>query len=392
MTPDRIPEERPAAPQGSSLDEFSVFMPPRTPRPRMAARHVLFAGVAGACVLGVGLGLWARPAMNERQAAAATPADLAVKAPETARQLEIVVDDRPAPIGAPLDVLPAKAPTPVATPVAAQAQPAWAPPKPRAKLAPLVVAALPAPAKIAPPKISLPKASKIELAPAAKAQQQGRLKLAKVAHQQKLELAKAEARGRAEARAEAKAIQVAEARDDARKRARLASLVRVVQRILPPRTAPAHKPHAEQAKLDRKHSHKAVRHQAQVERTSLKSRKTAHPAPPPPIRTHAAPAAPPQRPSGLMKVSAPRCANRDPGEAIVCANPSLGAADRQLTRAYQSARAAGVPDAQLRIQQQRWLSARTSAAREAPWAVHDVYLARIAELNGQAREVRGDGY
>ena len=52
----------------------------------------------------------------------------------------------------------------------------------------------------------------------------------------------------------------------------------------------------------------------------------------------------------------------------------------------------GAPDAQLRQQQQRWLSARSSAAREAPWAVHDVYLARIAELNGQAREAHGDNY
>ena len=56
------------------------------------------------------------------------------------------------------------------------------------------------------------------------------------------------------------------------------------------------------------------------------------------------------------------------------------------------ARAAGVPDGQLQAQQQRWLAARATAAREAPWAVRDVYLARIAELNGQAREAHGDGY
>ena len=93
-----------------------------------------------------------------------------------------------------------------------------------------------------------------------------------------------------------------------------------------------------------------------------------------------------------MKVSAPRCASRDPGEAIVCADPSLGAADRQMSRAYQVARAAGVPDWQLRQQQQRWLATRSSAAREAPWAVRDVYLARIAELNGQAREAHAHGF
>jgi uncharacterized protein len=93
-----------------------------------------------------------------------------------------------------------------------------------------------------------------------------------------------------------------------------------------------------------------------------------------------------------MKVSTPRCASRDPGQALVCADPSLGAAERQLSRAYQDARNAGVPDVQLQRQQQRWLAARSAAAREAPWAVHDVYLARIAELNGQARDAHGDGY
>jgi uncharacterized protein len=93
-----------------------------------------------------------------------------------------------------------------------------------------------------------------------------------------------------------------------------------------------------------------------------------------------------------MKVSTtPHCARSDPGEALVCADPSLGAADRQLSRAYQFARAAGVPDAQLRSQQQRWLAARSAAAREAPWAVRDVYMARIAELNDQAKDAR-DGY
>ena len=93
-----------------------------------------------------------------------------------------------------------------------------------------------------------------------------------------------------------------------------------------------------------------------------------------------------------MKVSTPRCASRGAGAALVCTDPSLGAAERQLTRAYQSARAAGVPDAQLQREQQRWLAARSAAAREAPWAVHDVYLARIAELNGLAREAHGGGY
>src|SRR5439155_4202290 len=112
--------------RGVGPDEFGVFRPPRARRRGLAARHILFAGVAGACVLGVGLGLWARPAMSERQAAAAKPAD-APKAspPAVARHLEIVVDDRPAPIGKPIDVLPgATQPSP-----AAKALP-WAEPAP----------------------------------------------------------------------------------------------------------------------------------------------------------------------------------------------------------------------------------------------------------------------
>ncbi len=87
-----------------------------------------------------------------------------------------------------------------------------------------------------------------------------------------------------------------------------------------------------------------------------------------------------------MKVSnRPRCASGD----AVCADPSLGAAERQLARAYREAQAAGVPGERLQRQQQRWQSARQAAAREAPWALHDVYLARIAELNGMTREAQG---
>ena len=44
---------------------------------RPSGRAVLFVGVAGACALGVGAGLWARPGLQERQAtahAAAPPA------------------------------------------------------------------------------------------------------------------------------------------------------------------------------------------------------------------------------------------------------------------------------------------------------------------------------
>ena len=82
------------------------------------------------------------------------------------------------------------------------------------------------------------------------------------------------------------------------------------------------------------------------------------------------------------------CASADPGEAAVCADRSLSARDRQLQRAYRNAEAAGVPASALRRQQDRWLQARAAAAREAPGAVEDVYVARISELNDLTRDAR----
>lgn len=82
------------------------------------------------------------------------------------------------------------------------------------------------------------------------------------------------------------------------------------------------------------------------------------------------------------------CASPDPGEALVCADPRLGQRDRQLQRAFRDAEAAGVPAAALRRQQERWRQARAAAARDGSWAVEDVYVARIAELNDLARDAR----
>jgi hypothetical protein len=395
-------------------------------RPHPGARHALFLGVAAACVMGVGLGLWARPAMTERRAAA-RPADTPVRPEPITHRLQIVVDDRPAPIGVPLDVRPATsdqpanvaprapAPEPATAPllgawqglikarnVAPPAQPAVAPvakaappvPAPR-KLAPLVVAARLAPkpvtlktrpsapaaahlARAEPDRMALAKAHRLDLARAAaaktaahKAELALAAKTAKTARQRQVELAKAEAKGRAEAKAEARTLALAEAREDAHKRTRLLALAHAVQKLLPHQTAPAP---VHLARADRRHTVKS-RREPRVEQASMKVPKTRARAAPPTYRTHA-PQPAPQHSSGLMKVS----------------DPGLGAAERQLNRAYQDARAAGVPDAQLQRQQQRWLAARSAAAREAPWAVHDVYLARIAELNGQAREARPDGY
>jgi hypothetical protein len=436
-------------------DEFDDIGPPR--RRRHATRAMLFAGVASACGLGVGLGLWARPAANERQMAAAAQARAALPAaPE--RKLQIVLDDHPAPVGAPIEVLPAVAP---ARAVAASAPPPepQAPKRPPEGLMRVQAVASPPPMAAVPPRVvakARPQPSSVQLAAAAAASatavrkaelarekaelaraqaaqaevrrvevaraeaaraQAHRVELARAeaaritAHQAKLaraeaakaaaahriefarqakaakaeqlRLAQAEARGRAEARAEAKAQAVVQARADARRRIQLASLMRAVSRAVPHQAKPHHAPPADLARLDRKaKGHRELK----VERASL-SRKPPRPAEPV-YRVRPAPLPHP----GLMKVSTPRCASRDPAAALVCSDASLGAADRQLARAYQGARAAGVPDAQLQRQQQRWLAARSAAAREAPWAVHDVYLARIAELNGQAHDAHGDGY
>ena len=483
---------------------------------RPSGRVILFAGVAGACALGVGAGLWARPAMHERQAArvaytASTPA-----APAAAHQLEIVVDSHPRAAGGPLDVLPpgVAAPAPMVAPApertfapapqpqglirtqapigapvappAAQphdgpslkavlpavtaamagarlvlarlehptpAQAASAPladPEPRSPPAKAAHKAEPAKARARDLEIARADAARAEAhraalakaeaaaeetarvqvaraaaaraaatkaeahrlalakvqaakaeahrqelarADAAKAQAAHKLALAKAAQAEKAEqvrLAKAEARAKAAQREEARLEALAEAAE-AKKRAQLARLAHALAHAVTAHERPAP---VEQARLDRKHAKAAAAREARLEQASLKSRRrheaaarlvAAHPKP----RTEVTP---PPPPSGLMRVStSPRCASRDAGAALVCADPGLSAAERQLARAYQGARNAGVPDAQLQMGQQRWLAARSAAAREAPWAVRDVYMARIAELNGQAREAQG-GY
>ena len=269
-------------------DNFDEFMPQPVRRRGPATRSILFAGVAGACVLGVGLGLWARPAMNERRMAVAAP-EAPVKPVAPTRKLEIVVDDLPAPIGAPIEVL-SKAPggpsqivrpgpppepepqAPTRPPqglmrVQATTVPTQVPnPRSNAALVPALAAPKLAIAKASPappirvakaePAPAIPsrkadlaiaqaaKAHRIELARAEAAAHKAQLaraetakahklelaKAAKAARQDQLRLAKAEAKGRAEARAEAKAEALAQARQEARSRTQLASLVHTLAR------------------------------------------------------------------------------------------------------------------------------------------------------------------
>ena len=114
--------------------------------------------------------------------------------------------------------------------------------------------------------------------------------------------------------------------------------------------------------------------------------------------TPSAPVAPPQQFSGQRYVGQPYAsrpyagsppAGADPacsgarGRAaqMVCADPELAAADRELNRAYRRAlRSVGAPD-QLRADQRDWLAIREDAARRSPRAVANVYDQRIDELN-----------
>lgn len=388
------------------------------PRPRAGAGRVaLFAGVAGACVFGAALGMWARPSDLERPGAA-RPTPQAVTPVSTDRRLPIVVDDSPAPIGKPLDVLSQSPPRPAVMPrrqdAPAQIHPVAPDPQLLAPSRPpnglvRVTAPLPGPMAVVPRRIAptplVAVAPKVDQARIDRAkQQQARLDDAKVhaaqLAQARAERAQASAEQRAEARAEAKAerlaqqkarrdkakarqIELAQAAADAEAKAKVRhGIVALIARF-----APHH------AKLEieandrpdrRRHTEgKRSGHETGLAKLSRKS----HPA-------HGeAPAAPLMaRGAGPIRVAnvTTRCASPDPGEALACGDPALGAAQRRLTRAYAEAEAAGVPSATLEQQQARWRAARAAAAREAPWAVREVYQARIAELQDLTRSAKGE--
>jgi uncharacterized protein YecT (DUF1311 family) len=99
----------------------------------------------------------------------------------------------------------------------------------------------------------------------------------------------------------------------------------------------------------------------------------------------------PQPPQGLAERDP--CATGSPAEQMVCADPRLAEADRELNRAYRRALAAGVSPGFLRSEQRDWLGIREEAARRSPRAVANIYAQRIDELNAMADDARRDrGY
>ena len=351
--------------------------------PTSSRHRLLFAGVAAATVMGVSLGLWARPAMSERQQTARAP----VETPEPASpalSLQIVVDDTPAPLGAPIEVLPATAspamilppPERVAPEPQAPVRPASglvrvqtiepqdAEPAPHAARKPVVRVIARAMEKPRPVVKSKPVL--LARAPSPKARP-AHVEKAKVVVEkaplkvERVRVARAVAKPSTPARPK---VQIARVE----RHVKPARIEKAVARVAPRRPEPA--PKVQKARVERKAIKAAPKPRVEKVAVKLKPARTA------PVR----PLKPARGAGPLRTASAPR------------PDPTLRDADRQMSRAYSTARAAGVPDWKLQRQQQRWQQARASAAHEAPWAVHDVYLARIAELHDLTRDASGPGY
>ncbi|MBL8772442.1 MAG: hypothetical protein JNK30_13755 [Phenylobacterium sp.] len=402
---------------------------PAAPRRRSGPGALVVAGAVGACVLGVGLGLWARPTdpMGE---AVGRPAPAAPPRPAA---LQIVVADAPAPIGPPLEVLPGDfaeaAPAPAA-PVLAPHRSASGLVKVDAPIAaaPLVVTALKPPAEpAAAPRLIRPPApsetdvdlarerlvkaraekarlvkAKAEAAKAAEtkraeAQAAERARARKAAQLADAKAGKAEkARAARAAKAKAAEARLAAAKSAERKQARAEAATRkaAAERRLAAaakaaKAAPA-KVKADVRSASRKASVKlaSVRSDAKARSVTAKPAKAKVKAP---ARVEtAARAAPPKRRVVVPRGEGPlRVARADPcADAGRCGDARLTARERQLQQAYRNAEAAGVPASALRRQQARWQQARAAASRDAPWAVEDVYVARISELNDLTRDAR----
>jgi len=348
---------------------------------RRMSRRMMMAGVAGAGVLGAALGLWARPSDVEHELTARhLPRRPVAPAAET-RRIEIRVA-RPTPHAGPAAPVAAQ---PLAPAPAIEAEP-LAPRRPPEGL--MRVHAV-APLKLDDPRPSImralperrgPSAAKLEAEAKARSQaaqaQRAKAVAARKAEIERRDALEAESHRRAEKIGKAR-VAKAEAKDAARRKA----AVREMAEARAEAKALKRKLIAEQARAEAVRLAEAKAKRARAEAARREALAAAAKA----QRAEAA------RRAGPLRKASLRCASPDAGAALTCADPALGSAERQLSRAYREAQAAGVPASTLERQQQRWIAARATAAREAPWAVHDVYLARIAELKDQTRQAsRGD--
>jgi hypothetical protein len=104
-----------------------------------------------------------------------------------------------------------------------------------------------------------------------------------------------------------------------------------------------------------------------------------------PIRTPqvvAGPIAPPAMAPPQFAPADPACGGaRSRAAQMVCGDPELAAADREMNQAFRRALRSGAAPDQLRQDQRDWLAIREDAARRSPRAVADIYQQRIDELN-----------
>lgn len=342
-------------------------------KPLRPGRGFMLTGVAAAALMGVGLGLWARPAMSERQMA--LPLVAAARPAET-RKLQIVLDDTPAPLGPPIELLPASSGPPRSAPPAPEL---LAPVRPAAGLV-RVRSLEPEPVEAAPRPEPKPSPRKLAAPPPAK------VKAVAAPKTKPPKLEKAKALQKAKVKPAASKIVKAAAKP-ARTAVRLAKADRP-QKPARIEKAAVKRPAKPNAAAQRIVQHKAAAPpKAQKVKLETRTPKAARPALRVAQQARPAKAAPPKAIKPAKGAGPLRLAKAQPRP-----DTAIRDADRQMSRAYSSARAAGVPDWQLRKQQARWEAARASAAREAPWAVHDVYLARIAELHDLTKDAQASGY
>lgn len=76
-------------------------------------------------------------------------------------------------------------------------------------------------------------------------------------------------------------------------------------------------------------------------------------------------------------------------DQMVCGDPDLASADREMRRAYRRALQSGAAPGALRADQRDWMSIREEAARHSRRALAQVYEQRIDELNAAAADRDG---
>ena len=389
-----MPREQADAPVHGAQGQAQLVVPAA----RWERRGVLGAGMVGACALGAAVGILARPHdVDERARMTAARASLPERS-ET--HLQIVVGPPPAPpLEAPLRIAASAEPVRVLAPAPPQAIVARGP----------IAVAVREPEQAAPPKVVKPPPAHVAKVEAAVKAVAARTKAAPTP------LTEAGAPEREQAapkvgadRSKPSKAELAKAGHDKAAKARLAWLAKV-ERIKAAERENAAK--AELAKAEKAKAARTVKLAAapptpvkapMVQKLKAAARPAAVNAPASTLDIQlAALRAEPLKVSAPVQKAAPApprpaapapkaCAAESRAEALLCGNPKLAAADRRLAAAYRRAVQAGASPDRLRRQQGRWLAARETAAEEAPWAVAQVYEARISELEDEAAQARAD--